>query len=354
MESPTTSPWGWRLSSKLNTSLFAVLALGSLTSCGKLSIDHLARVDFTASSATIETPAAVELLGSLLQLKDTGTGNWGCVLGGTDDGTTATVVSTAPAIAAQTDGLATLFSSTTHLKISALTLRVRRVNTPSGSMYAEIQSASGSNPTGTLLGQSSDVLISAAGAGATGADVSFPLLAVVEAQANLAYAIVLKPSAGATVDASNNFRWASTGSSAPEGCTDFPAYRSSSNSGSTWGAGLAANLRGFFKATAATHSTTGAVSWIMYGEAGAIWLPISFRMAENANGFYSGTITYDIGAGNDPVTPTYSATNLTKAQVQASAEVTGAYLYVRAHLAVTSGFDQVSVSNGQIGYRRAD
>ncbi len=236
------------------------------------------------------------------------------------------------------------------MNITGVTLRIRKVGGPSGNMLSYLYATSGLNPTGSALATSADVLInSIPNTAAAGNLMGFTFSSALEAAASTAIAVVLRPKTDATIDGANNFRWVTSNSTGPDGCTDFPVYRGTTDGGTNW---MAANnlgyRRSFFTATVATHDSSGTVSWITDG-LGATWDMTTFDFDENPSTLTAGTITYDIGTGSSAVTPTYSQTNLTEAQVQALGDLTGQYLYVKVNLSVSTPFyDRAVIGDGSV------
>lgn len=327
-----------------------------MISCGELAIDHNTSTSgskaILASGATIDTPSTLELSSGLLQLKSSGTGSWGCGYNaaGSNSGTESTTYTTQTATSDLNTYQANLFTPTVYMKVSSLQIRIRKVGGPTGNMVAQFRTTSGSDPTSTVLGTSTDVLISSIpNTAPTGHLITFSFSTAVELTSGTTYALVLKPQSDATLDGANYFGWMSTNSTGPDGCTDFPIFRSTSNGGAAWGAGNNATYRrSFFFLLPETHSTPGTASWIVSGYANAIWNMSTFAMSENPSGATTGTIVYDVGAGDNAVTASYSQTNLTKAQVLGLSNLTGQYFYLKATMSVSNSFNQAVLGNGSI------
>ena len=339
---------------KLFTLAIVFGAAAFATGCREIKIDHVKSVAISTESATLSPSTSVELVGSEIHMKKTGNGSVGCTYSGTSDtSTTSASVSSASNLSSQNVALANLFTTTAPLYVSEINLRLRKISNASGSLAVEIQSTTGgTDPSGTALATSATVLISTLTTGATGSVITFTLSSSLQLTKNTTYAIVLKPQSGATLDAGNNVRWlASDTAGPPEACSDFPIYRASSDAGVTWGAGQNSNYRRhFFTLTVDDHSTTGNATWILSGAQNSSWYMPSFSLAENSNGVYTGSVTYDVGAGESSTSATYSNTGLTKAQVQALSDLKGTYMYLKANLSLTNSYDNVSITPGSINY----
>jgi hypothetical protein len=345
--------------------LIATAGFGWLVGCNDLEIVHTApaapagtgSVTLATASATIETPSTVQLSGGFLSLKATGTGSWGCtfVSGGTVDANTGTSLTAGEPLQNLAYSQANLFTTPSYMKVTGLTLRIRRTGGPSGNMYTELRAGSGASPTGASLANSNNVLISSiATTGVAGHLIAFTLPTAVEMPAGATYAVLLQPQSGSTVDGANYFGWVVTNNNSPEGCTGFPVYRYSSDSATTWGNGSGTGYgRGYFTIQAEQHASSGTVSWIGTAPSpSSSWIMSSFSFSENPASLTGGTILYDIGVGSDPAVPNYSQTGLTKAQVRALSDLTGQYLYVRAMLSVGSPqFDNAVLGAGGINYQ---
>lgn len=333
--------------------IFKRLLLGftiaaSVLSCGKLPINRLSGSTrfFLPSAATLDTPAAVELFSGILRLIATGSGEYGCQFTGSNTGVDgATATASDKILNAITEAQGNLTTTTSYMVITGAKVRIRRVGTPSGNMFTALRTTSGADPSATVLSTSADVLISTASVAPTGGLSTFTFSASREAALGTSFALVLAPQSGATVDGANNFRWVVANGA---GCTNFPTYRDSSDSASTWISGVALSPS-YFTLVADTHPTSGQTSWIATGHASALWMMSSFDFDENSRVITTGTFTYDVGAGENPTTPTYSNSGLTKAQVQALSNLSGTYFYVRANFAIGgAGFDQAELGNGLI------
>lgn len=324
-----------------------------LMACGDISIDHSANgitKSMLASSATIETAATLEVLASKLALKVSGTSATGCTFTGSDSTTTTSTVTAGTIFSALTLAQGQVFTPSVYLNVQKVSLQIRRVGGPSGNMFAQIRSVSGSDPSASVLATTGDVLISTASTGGNGALLDFTLASSYEMAAGTSLSLVLKPQTDATLDGSNNFRWMVSNSTPTEGCTNFFAYRTSSDSGSSWSAGAQSYQRNVFTLTADVHSTPGQASWIVTGPSSSttIWKMSTFTFSENPGDKTTGTITYDVGAGASSSTPSYSQTGLTLAQVQALSNLTGSYFYCRANLSVSNTFNQALLGDGSI------
>lgn len=322
--------------------------------CAERHINHSPGA-FTAtiatSAATIDTPGSVTLASGLLASAVVGSVGYGCTKTAADSSTTGTTLTSNVIVSASNIAQANLFTAPSYMKVNTLTLLIRMVGGPGGNMYSQLYAAGATDITGAPLATSADVLISNNSGSPLGDLIAFTLPAAVELAAGATYGVTLKPQTGVTLDGSNNFRWLVV-NSAP-GCTSFPLFRTSSDGGSSWGAGTNPGYqRGYFTVDADQHATSGSASWILTGQASAsVWLPSTFTMSENPGGT-GGTLTYDVGTGNSSSSATYSSTGLSKAQVQALAEMTGKYFYLRVNFTVPSpGYDRAVVGGGQILYR---
>jgi len=309
-------------------------------------------VPILTSDAKIETPADLELgTDGILRLRVNGTGEYGCSFNtaGSNGPYEATSASFSKNIVNSTImAHANVLNAAHHFGISSVRLRIRRVGTPAGEMYVEIRKADSNLPTDQVMKISDGLLISNSGLGGNGSVVTFDLPEKLHVPKGADIAIVLRPSSGASVDGSNNFRWVVVDGA---GCTAFSTSLSSDDGGNTWNE-VAPLSPSFFHLVADVHSNSGSASWIIEGAHESIWVMSAFTMAEDPRRLQSGDILYDIGAGEDPSVPTYTHTALTLAQVRALPDLQGRYLYVRAHLSVDApGFDQAELGDGQIKFR---
>ncbi len=240
---------------------------------------------------------------------------------------------------------ANLFTPATYMKVSGLKLRLKRNSSPAGNLFASVNSAGATDPLATSLGTSAAVSVSTISAAPGGALASFALSSPVEIVSTSTYAVLLGISA-AVMDNSNFYSVVTSGAGE---CSSLVAFRTSADSGSTWGAGQApAGQRTYFSMTTDVHASSGQATWIIKNTK-ATWLFSTFTMAENTRIGTSGTITYDVGTGESDTTATYDHTGLTLTQVQALSNATSTYLYLRASLSVASPYyDQAELGNGSI------
>lgn len=333
--------------------VFGVLAFLLLSSCGDVKVNNgstnAGAKSLAAAGATIDTPSTVTLSGGYLTLKNASTATVGCkVTGGANGASTSTVIEESSIdfqISSTTKYQAQAFTTSSYMSVSAVTLTIDKVGGPA-TVLAEIRTTSSGSPTATVVGTSNSGNISTLEDPDYG-NVTMSLTSTVELTGGQTYAVVLKPVTG-TYDGSNKAAFMTTPSNA-SACSGFADYKNTSNSGSTWAAGTLNNAKGVFNVTVATHSPSGTASWIATGTANGTWNMSTFTFSENPRSITTGTITYDVGAGNDSTTPTYSNTGLTKAQVQALSNLSGQYFYVRANLAVTAPYyDQAELGDGSI------
>jgi len=341
--------WGWHLVFRRWILIVAFGLFGGV-SCNDLVIDlrdsSTGNVLFLPAAATIDTPAAIELSGSYLSSKSVGTFALGCTFTGVNGAITGASLTSPVLIDSSSDAHANLFTLSTYARIQKVILRLRKSGGPGGNMRMQIYATSGLNPTGLPLTAAVDLVISTSiGAGSNGTLVDFNLATPYEAAPGT-YAVVLTPQA-ATLDGLNYFSWATTNSN---GCTDFALYRSSADTGATWGAGTNPGFqRSYFEIQADEYASTGTASWITSGGGYLLWDMSTFTFSENPGGATGGTITYDVGAGNSSTVATYSSTGLTLAQVRALTDLTGDYFYVRATLSVASSTsDRALLGSGSI------
>jgi hypothetical protein len=220
---------------------------------------------------------------------------------------------------------------------------------PSANVIADITSATGAAPNvSNILGTSAAVSMASLSSGLSGADATFSFSTSPTLLANSDYALVLHPvPSSGTIDGGNNMVWriaSSNGSRA--GCTDFDLLQTSTNSGASW-----ANDTGtpYFYFVTPTYQSTGTGYWIVDGGYEVVWNFSTFNVSENPNGDKEGSVLYSIGVGSDPSTPSYSSTNITKAQVRALSNLTGQYLYVRVILnSANNNFSNSGVGSGSI------
>jgi hypothetical protein len=337
-----------------------VLTAGSvviLIACGDLKIDRGVGGPgvraITASVATIDTPSTLEYVAPTLRLKQSAILGAMCTYSatGSNTGTTGNSFTSSSNFFTSLNIMqSNLFTMGSYIKFLSATLRIRRTGAPTGNMFVELRTTTVTDPTATVLATSSDVLISSAGTNADGTDVNFSFPTPYEATGGGAFALVLRPQADAVLDGTNDFRWVATNSSGPDGCSDFPIFRSSSDTGSTWNDGF--NLgyrRNYFSVNASAQYPSGSASWIITGWPSGEWEMSTFTMTENTHSSVTGTITYDVGAGASVSTATYDYTGLTLAQVQALANLEGDYFYLRANFAVPSPYySQATLLSGSI------
>jgi hypothetical protein len=333
--------------------VFAVLAFLSLSSCGEVKVNNgttnAGSKSLTAAGATIDTPSTVALSGGYLALKNASTATVGCkIVPGVDTASSSVAIEDTAIdyqISSTTKYQAQAFTTSSYMSVSAVTVAIVKTGGPA-TVLAEIRSTSSGSPTAPVVGTSNSGNISTLEDPDYG-NVTMSLTSTTELTGGQTYAIVVKPVTG-TYDASNKAAFMTTPSLA-SACSGFADYKNSSNSGSTWAAGTLSSAKGVFNVTVATHSPSGTASWIAIGTANGTWNMSTFTFSENPRTITTGTITYDVGAGNDAATPTYSNTGLTKAQVQALSNLSGQYFYVRANLAVSAPYyDQAELGDGSI------
>ena len=302
----------------------------------------------TAALATIDTPANVQLSSGVLTLKANGTADWGCQESGVNDGYHGNTDTAQKYIAALADRQTNLFTPSTYMKVSQVKLQIQKNGGPSPNMYVDIRSTLGVNPTATILSSSTAIAMgSIVDQNAVGHIITFTLGTTLEFTAATSYAAVLLPTSGSGLDGANNIGWVTTDSAA---CTNFPVFLDSADSGGTWQAvDNGGYRRSYFTLVGETHASSGSVSWIVKGFSGAVWSMSSFAFSENPGSITAGTITYDVGVGTSATVSTYSQTGLSKAAVQALANKTGDYFYVRANFSIaTPFFENVRLGNGSI------
>jgi hypothetical protein len=282
------------------------------------------------------------LTSSTLQLKTLSTENWGCTYTGAASTNTG-IDRTPNGITSASIYYGAIFTPPTYLKVNSANLYLILNGSPSGDIFASIYNSNGTNPT-TLVRSSSLVSFDFLSPSATMTNFAFST--PIELSASNSYALLNGNQAGWTgYDAtSNRYDWVGTSVTASE-CTNFSVVRKSTDSGSTWSANT---LKHYFTLNVDKHATSGAASWIIQG-IGGTWDMSTFDFAENQNGKTTGTITYDIGSGSSAITPTYSSSSLTKAQVQALTDLTGTYLYIRANFSIIAqGYNNATLGNGSI------
>jgi hypothetical protein len=322
--------------------------------CNDLSIDprdpNAANVVLSAASATIETPAEIELDSAQLSSRVLGTMSIGCTMGAADSATQSNSFETPNLMTNTSRAHANSFSAASYMRLRSFTLRLVKEGGPSGDMRLQLFATSAGSPTGSALATLPDRVIGTSiGTDLLGHLVTFTLTSAYEVTAG-EYALVLRPQ-GATLDTNNYFSWATVDSSS--GCTDFSPYLQSTNSGSTWTAGLNLGFRrSFFSVTADQHALSGSASWIASVSGRYLWEMSTFAFAENPNNRSTGSILYDVGVGNSASTPSYTHTGLSLSQVRALPDQIGEYLYVRANFSVSSpGFDRAVLGNGSVSVR---
>ncbi len=340
---------------KLNLTLGFALATGLIlsASCGDLAIDlrdNGAAVSIAASDATIEDSSKVVLSGGLLRSKAVGTATMGCEVTGSD-GASSAASSTYPfrinsSVAGSTKVHANAFTAPTFMRIQSFSLLLDKNGDPSSAMRLQFYAASGDLPSGSPLAAAVDQSISSVISDPDSPNVvTFTLASPYEASPGQ-YAITMRPQGA--VSGIDNFAWATSNST--NSCSGFPSYKQSSNDGTTYTDDPVVSYRkSIFTVTADTHASLGSVSWIVNGNGKVNWIMSTFSFSENPSGGTAGTITYEIGVGNDSNTPSYSYSNLSQTAVRALADLTGDYLYVRATLSVSGiGFDRAVLGNGSV------
>ena len=235
------------------------------------------------------------------------------------------------------------FTLTSYLEIKTVILRLYKEGAPTGDLNVDVMATSGGVPTGVALGTSATVTyasVSADGVAPHGATYSLTYTSPVALSAG-DYALVARPS-NLVAGALNFVVWQITASAA--GCSGKSVPITSTNSGSSFASTAA--RRNFVSIMGQTHAPTADLSWITSGFTNATWDLSTFDVTETLYST-SGTVLYDVGAGESPTTATYSLTGKTKAEVQAAADFSGTYFYIKATLAVPTPFFE-TVSIGEI------
>jgi len=147
------------------------------------------------SAATIDTPSNVSLVSGVLGSKTTGSISYGCSYtpAGSDTTTTGTTFATTETIISTSTFQANLFTAPGNMTVNTLTLQLRKVGGPGGSMLTEIYGSSGSQPAGSALGASSNVLISSIPTLLPfGNAMTFTLASALQLASGTTYAVVLR------------------------------------------------------------------------------------------------------------------------------------------------------------------
>jgi hypothetical protein len=297
----------------------------------------------SAASATIESPNTITLSEGTLMLTTATTADYGCTYSGSQSEFSGTLVEN-NAIDSNSRTFASAITTPSYMKINAVKMYMIKSGTPSGSISAAVYSTNGTVPQSLLASTGSYTIESLSSI--VSKWVTFNLISTIEISGNTKIAIsnVNAQSGWAGYDGTGNrYNW--HGSSQLNDCTLFATGHTTTNGGTTW---TSAGLRNYFLINVDTHLTAGTTSWVLEG-IGGTWDMSTFNFNENSNGLTGGTIYYDIGTGESPVSPAYTDTLLLKSQVQSLPDKTGTYLYLRAHFSIgTLGFDNATISEGSI------
>jgi hypothetical protein len=303
------------------------------------------------NSFVVETPSTAEVSSGVFRLKVNGNANLGgCTLAGSNTASTGDSTGDFDAIDSSTKYFSSFATPPSKAMVNSVSARIRRAGGPTGTMSVSLRSSTALTPSATVTATSAPVSIASASTDANGGLVTFTFSSA-QPVSTTQYAFVLKADSGATLDGANNFAWMSTADFGGTACTNFPLYKFSTNSGSSWGdSNNISMLRPYFTYNVNTYAASGSGYWIVGGVANSTWSMSSFSLSENQSGESSGAVTYDVGVGSDSSSPTFTHTGLTASQLQALADMEGTYLYLRVHLSSASPYyDRAEVSAGSIG-----
>ena len=335
----------------LRSRAFACATLIALGSCGKLAINRSTAVpgiqSIPALSATLSDASAVEFSTSTVVLKASGTATAAsCTYDNTavDAATVGTTQQVAYKLNDTQYRHATFFTPTTYLFVREALIRIQKFNGPLGTLYAQLTSSLGSDPS-TSLANSATITAASTTSAVGGAVETFSFSDGVVLLPNTKYALVLTPGSDYTEDGTNRVGWVTTTSGT--GCSSYTVFRRrDTNAGAWYDDG--STRRSYFSIVADVHATPGNASWVLAAFANAKWDTSTFTMVENPNNT-AGSVLYDIGAGDSASTPSYSSTSKTQAEVKALGTLTGQFLYLRANLSVAAPyFESAEVGSGSI------
>lgn len=333
-------------------------------SCGDLTIQ---RGDATpgvrtlaVTSATYDVAALEEESGSLALKATTTAVATGCSYALATNGASSSGsrITHSPQFDSAADAQASLFSTSslspaTWMRVRTVKMYLYYLGTPDNVFYAEIQSNNSGSPAGTALGTSAtfDYHSVPGASGGVGGLVDLTYTTPVDLPLG-SYWVVLK--SGGNTLIGNYVSWVTSTSASALACTGFSdALALRLENPATWGINWATgsvpattvNQRGLFQVVADVFTPSASATWIVAAFKNAQWDLSTFSVTENPGGT-GGTVTYDVGAGNDPVTPTYTLVGKTKAEVLSAASISGTYLYVRVNMSVASPYyDRAAISD---------
>lgn len=302
------------------------------------------------SDLVIETPTTAELSASIFQLKATGTAEYGCTYdsAGSNTSTTGTNLINADPFTSTSDRTGLVLTAPSAMNIVGVKMRVKKSSGPTGSITVDVDGVSGGLPTATVLTDSSSTDLATLNTASSGNIVTFSLTTSQNIVSGQSIALLLKPSVGAILNGINNFGLLSTDDATGTACSIFSIYKRWN--GSAWvDSNNAGYRRGYFTLIATTYAYSGSGYWAIPSPSGSAttWDLSSFTSTENPNAM-GGSFTYDLGVGSDS-TPSFSLMGLTKTQVQESADLTGAYLFIRVNITNSSPhFERAEISGASI------
>lgn len=325
------------------------------------SIPGATNYNLTIDDLINDTPTDAEKTSTTFQVKKTGTTEYGCRYDSSALNNSSTVgissETTIDTITSNVKRTAALVTTPTAMNIQAVKIVAYRLGGESGSASIEINLASGGVPSSTNLATTtSRNMLDFPSVLEDWIQFSLSSSLTVSAQKELA--LILKPQFTGTPNGVNYITLVSTSDydyNDPIACNLFPIYKTSSDGGATWASpwndGTPENAdlrRAYFLLVADVHRPAGQGHWVVQADKEVLWHLSSFIISENPNGM-GGSVTYDVGASNENA-PTYSKTNLTKAQMLASPNLSGRFLFIRVNLQSSAYpyFERAEISGASI------
>lgn len=345
----TNSTFQWECTLAFNKTipnycLLSVCVFGVIAGCNYSFNNYKptpsSTISLSLADLVIETPTTAEVDGTVFRLKIASTANYGCIYDNSGDpNTPLTGIDPLDSDPITNTALRTAMTVTTPSIMSVRTVKMRVIKNsgPTGLISIDLNTASAGVPTTTNLTTSNSVDLSPLTTSAEGNLATFTLATPQSLASGASVALILKPSAGSTLNGINNFGLLGTDDAGGIACSTFSVYKRSADSGTSWiNSNNAGHRRGYFSLTADVHGAAGSGYWIAEATKSITWDLTTFDTTEAPNSM-GGTITYDVGV-SETNTPVFTESGLSKSQLQALTDFKGKYLFIRVNLSIPAPY----------------